>query len=140
MYFAPCLRAEKKGNADAAAWVPALWIDIDSADPRDLEKLKAFDPAPSFIISSGGGWHGYWLLEQPFVLEADEHRQKIAAGLRGLFAALGGDPGYVKSVASVMRLPGSVNTKPERGGSESQQHRSGDRQLGHADGSLPDAR
>ncbi|NJO82940.1 MAG: DUF927 domain-containing protein, partial [Blastochloris sp.] len=34
----------------------------------------------------------------------------------GLFSALGGDPGYVKSVASVMRLPDSVNTKPERGG------------------------
>ncbi|MDZ4767849.1 MAG: DUF927 domain-containing protein, partial [Chloroflexota bacterium] len=29
---------------------------------------------------------------------------------------LGGDPQYVKSVASVMRLAGSVNTKPERGG------------------------
>lgn len=116
VYFAPCLRAEKKGNADTAAWVPALWIDIDSTDPRDLEKLKAFDPAPSFIISSGSSWHAYWLLNEPFLLEADEYRQQIAAVLRGLFAALGGDPGYVKSMASVMRLPGSVNTKLECGG------------------------
>jgi hypothetical protein len=116
LYFSPCLRKEKKGNAESAAWVPALWIDIDSTDARDLEKLSAFDPAPSFIISSGGGWHGYWLLEQPFKLETDADKQKIAAILRGLFRALGGDPGYVKSVASVMRLPDSVNTKPERGG------------------------
>jgi hypothetical protein len=115
VYFAPCLRKEKKGNAGAAAWVPALWIDIDSTDQRDWEKLKAFDPAPSFIVSSGGGWHGYWLLDQPFILETDQDQQKIAAVLRGLFTALGGDPGYVKSVASVMRLPDSVNTKPERG-------------------------
>jgi len=116
VYFAPCLRKEKKGNADSAAWVPALWIDIDSTNQHELEKLKVFDPVPSFIVSSGGGWHGYWLLDAPFVLEIDADRQKIAAILRGLFSALGGDPGYVKSVASVMRLPDSVNTKPERGG------------------------
>jgi hypothetical protein len=116
VYFAPCLRKEKKGSADSATWVPALWIDIDSTDPRNLDKLKAFDPAPSFIVSSGGGWHAYWLLEQPFMLETDQDKQKIAAVLHGLFATLDGDPGYVKSVASVMRLPGSVNTKPERGG------------------------
>jgi hypothetical protein len=55
LYFAPCLRKEKKGSADSAAWVPALWIDIDSTDPGDLAKLKTFNPAPSFIIASGGG-------------------------------------------------------------------------------------
>ncbi len=116
VYFAPCLRREKKGNADAATWVPALWIDIDSTDGRDLEKLKAFNLTPSFIASSGGGWHAYWLLDAPFLLETNADKQKVAAILRGLFTALGGDPGYVKSVASVMRLPDSVNTKPERGG------------------------
>ena len=45
-----------------------------------------------------------------------DSRKQTAGILRGLFSALGGDPQYVKSVASVMRLPGSVNTKPERGG------------------------
>jgi hypothetical protein len=34
VYFAPCLRREKRGSADSAAWVPTLWIDIDSTDPR----------------------------------------------------------------------------------------------------------
>ena len=116
LYFAPCLRKKKKGNADSATWVPVLWIDIDSTDARNLEQLKAFDPAPSFILASGGGWHAYWLLEQPFMLETDADKQKVASILRGLFTVLGGDPGYVKSVASVMRLPDSVNTKPERGG------------------------
>src|SRR5689334_941675 len=29
VYFAPCLRKTKQGKAEAAALVPALWVDID---------------------------------------------------------------------------------------------------------------
>jgi len=120
VYFAPCLRVTKSGKADAAAVMPALWVDIDCDDEPArradaLTKLNDFTPPPSAVIDSGGGLHAYWLLEEPISL--DENTRKQAENiLRGLFTALGGDPQYVKSVASVMRLPGSVNTKPERGG------------------------
>jgi hypothetical protein len=119
VYFAPCLRREKKGGAASAALLPALWVDVDcdgDQHKRDkgLAKLREFDPVPSIIVDSGGGWHGYWLLDEPFALEMDEHRQKIAHILHGLFAALDGDEAYVKSVASVMRLTESINTKPKR--------------------------
>ena len=116
VYFAPCLRKEKKGSAAAAALVPALWVDIDHTEVHDLEKLKAFDPAPSVLVSSGGGWHAYWLLDTPFLLDTDEDKQRVAHILHGLFKVLDGDAAYVKSVASVMRLPGSINTKPDRDG------------------------
>ena len=62
VYFAPCLRSGKKGNAASAALLPALWIDIDGPEEnreRDLERLKGFDTPPSIVVSSGGGWHGY---------------------------------------------------------------------------------
>jgi hypothetical protein len=121
VYFAPCLRKGKQGKAKSAALVPALWVDIDCDSDihqrdQNLTTLKDFDPAPSFILDSGGGWHGYWLLDEPFQLQSDADRQKIAGILRGLFAALRGDTEYVKTVAGIMRLPDSVNTKPERGG------------------------
>ena len=48
------------------------------------------------------------------MLETDDDKQKISRIMQGLFASLDGDEGYVKSVASVMRLPDSINTKPER--------------------------
>ena len=118
VYFAPCLRSQKKGNAASAALLSALWIDIDGPEEhrqRDLERLQAFDPPPSVIVSSGGGWHGYWMLDEPLSLDED-NKQKIGRVMQGLFTALGGDEGYVKSVASVMRLPGSINTKPDRDG------------------------
>jgi len=120
LYFAPCLRSQKQGKADAAALLPALWVDLDCDDDAArraaaLAKLHSFNPLPSAIIDSGGGLHAYWLLSESVTL--DEGSRKQAAGiLRGLFSALGGDPQYVKSVASVMRLPNSVNTKPNRGG------------------------
>jgi len=120
LYFAPCLRGDKQGKAEAAALLPALWVDLDCDDDAvrraaALDKLHTFNPLPSAIIDSGGGLHAYWLLAKPVTLDKDSRKQ--AAGmLRGLFSVLGGDPQYVKSVASVMRLPNSVNTKPERGG------------------------
>jgi hypothetical protein len=121
VYFAPCLRREKKGDAQAVVSVPALWIDIDCDDDPGqraaaLETLRTFDQQPSILLDSGGGWHVYYLLDTPYVLENDEDRQHIAHILHGLSAALGGDTDYVKSVASLMRLPDSANTKPERGG------------------------
>lgn len=120
-YFAPCPRRERKGSAEYAAVLPALWADIDcNSDPvkraHGLARLKNFEPLPSVIIDSGGGWHPYWFLAEPFSLSDNAAREHAAAILRGLFAALDGDPEYVKSVASVMRLPGLVNTKPERNG------------------------
>jgi hypothetical protein len=121
IYFAPCLRAEKKGNAQSASYVPALWVDIDcDNDPTQremaLHKLETFDFVPSVIVDSGGGWHGYWLLKQPYILKTNDDRNYIANILKGLFQVLGGDVGYVKSVASVMRLPDTINTKSERNG------------------------
>jgi hypothetical protein len=116
VYFAPCLRSEKKGNAASAALLPAIWIDIDGSKEHrqgDLERLQAFDPPPSVIVASGGGWHGYWLLDEPLSLN-EKNKEKIGRVMQGLFTALGGDEGYVKSVASVMRLPDSINTKPDR--------------------------
>src|SRR5262245_15458869 len=64
IYFAPCPRKSRKGTAEAAALLPALWTDIDcDGDPTQrtaaLERLKTFDPLPSAIFDSGGGWHAY---------------------------------------------------------------------------------
>ena len=120
-FFAPCLRNQKKGSAESAALVPALWADIDCDDDLQqrasaLEKLHDFEPKPSIILDSGSGWHSYWLLDEPFLLVDNAARQHITSILHGLFAAVDGDADYARSVASMMRLPDTVNTKPDRGG------------------------
>ncbi len=119
LFFAPCLRKEQKGSAASAILLPALWVDVDCDDnlqERDKAhtKLSEFEPEPSIILDSGGGWHAYWLLDEAFLLETDDDKQKISQIMQGMFTSLDGDEGYVKSVASIMRLPDSINTKPER--------------------------
>ena len=119
VHFAPCLRNAKQGTAEYAASMPALWVDLDCEDDPHrrevaLKRLHDFEHPPSMIVNSGGGWHAYWLLDEPFIMNTDADREKAASLLRGLFKALGADEGYAKSVASLMRLPGSLNTKPER--------------------------
>ncbi|MCU0465676.1 MAG: DUF927 domain-containing protein [Anaerolineae bacterium] len=118
VYFAPCLRREKVGKAESAALLSALWLDIDCDGNVDrynaaYDKLKGFELKPSAVLDSGGGVHAYWFLAERVMLD-ETARDKAAAILRGLSEALGGDNQYVKSVASVMRVPGSLNTKPER--------------------------
>ncbi|MEQ8673768.1 MAG: hypothetical protein RLP44_29945 [Aggregatilineales bacterium] len=119
VFFAPCLRKAKQGSAASAILLPALWLDVDCDDDphkreNGLAKLHGFNPAPSIILDSGGGWHSYWLLDEPFLLETDKDKQKTSQIMQGLFSVLSGDEGYVKSVASIMRLPSTINTKPER--------------------------
>lgn len=111
VYIAVCPRrtrlAEGRGKAEDAAWIPALWVDIDGAG--SAETLRAFTPQPSIILSTGGGAHGYWLLHEP-----ERPHEGHTAAMKGLKAALGGDP--VWDFARIMRAMGSINTKLDRGG------------------------
>lgn len=61
-------------------------------------------------MDSGGGYHAYWWLDPAATATDLDHAGRL---LKALARCLGGDR---TSVAASMRLPGSVNTKPERGG------------------------
>lgn len=103
-----------RGKAHDAAWITALWVDIDGHTPDDYQRLVNALIPPSIVIDSGGGYHGYWLLESPLAVTED-NRAEIVQTLKGMALALGADT-KVADLARVMRLPGTVNTKPERNG------------------------
>ncbi|MBN8595839.1 MAG: hypothetical protein J0M33_29060 [Anaerolineae bacterium] len=100
-------RWQRGGLSDVVA-LPALFCDID--DPSDVmsQRLHGFSPAPSILVHSGGGYHAYWLLDEP---TAD--LPTASCLLDDLATHLGGDH---LSVATSLRLPGTRNTKPERAG------------------------
>ena len=94
------------GKADVLA-LPALYIDIDNPDFDTVTERLSDVLRPTLLIASGGGFHAYWLLETPT-------RQLKRAGriLKGLASYLQSDGSM--TVDQVMRVPGTINRKPER--------------------------
>jgi hypothetical protein len=94
----------KRGGAADVVALPALFVDVDDLSTEALLRLQCARPAPSCIVSSGGGYHAYWWLDEPTSdLTTARHL------LRGLASALHGDS---LSVAQSLRVPLSYNTKP----------------------------
>jgi hypothetical protein len=106
----------KQSNVES---IRALILDVDYKDYGDAKgTLEAFMasykkstmPPPSYIVNSGGGFHIYWLLEEP--MTPQEHRQR-ASRLVNLFKTTGlkADYGCTVDCARVLRLPGTMNYK-----------------------------
>src|SRR5690606_38215761 len=69
-YFAVGLRQPglgrwKRGGATEVVALPAFYADIDDSTDAALIKLRGARLPPSVIVHSGGGYHAYWLLEEP---------------------------------------------------------------------------
>jgi hypothetical protein len=63
---------------------------------------------PSVVVNSGGGFHAYWLLYEPMVID-DSNRAAITSLQYRWVGHVGGDD--VKDLARVLRLPGTRNVK-----------------------------
>src|SRR5438270_6421954 len=90
----------------------ALHVDADLKDTgldREalLMRLRSFDPPPSLIIFSGGGFWALWLLDAPYA-DGDGWRARIEKVCEGLHKAAGADP-TCRNVNRLMRVPHTVN-------------------------------
>ena len=107
IYFTPNLvRDEFKGLKPAKSDITSarvLHVDIDDASELTRQKIKGFEPKPSLVVFSGGGYHLYWLLSE--FSEKFELVEKINASLAKLF---GGDAAC-HNIDRLMRLPLTTN-------------------------------
>jgi len=96
-----------------------LYVDIDS-DPYTDEKGCTVDAAmgylsdqgvltPTAVVNSGHGVHLYWALEEPISSESE-----WKAAQKELRERLKGDTS-VSDWRRILRVPGYLNVKPERG-------------------------
>jgi hypothetical protein len=96
----------KKATKKHVTGVTALQVDLDDLSDEALQKLVKFEPKPSIILCSVGGYQGFW-----FIADAEESKamtfDQIEAINRAIAKKVGGDSCH--NVDRIMRLPGTVN-------------------------------
>jgi hypothetical protein len=105
VYVGCAPRRRRAGGLDALGRVWVLWADCDT--PEAVERLAAFQPAPSIVVRSGTSEnrHAYWPLTRP--LTPDEG----TTANRQLALALGACRSAVTGAAAILRPPGTRNFK-----------------------------
>lgn len=97
--FSLCLRNQ---SMEVSAGT-VVWVDIDAKTTTPPDPATIL-PRPSMAVSSGGGLHVYWVLDEQVDAATVVRLSRLGAML------LSGDPKVVEP-SRVFRLPGSFNTK-----------------------------
>ena len=108
-------RENQRARAQDICAVNCLFAEYDDKDfdgdpGQTLQHIQSLPLPPSVLVCSGGGYHSYWLLEQPFTIQSDEDRACIDRIQKAWVAFTGGDDG-AKDLARVLRVPGTQNAK-----------------------------
>jgi hypothetical protein len=103
----------KKADVEEAVF---LHVDIDPRKGEDVAAeqsrihalLHGFDPAPTIIVFSGGGYQALWRLDEPLYIGGTAERwEELESYNRQLQIDLGGDNCH--NVDRILRVPGTVN-------------------------------
>ncbi|GAH84740.1 unnamed protein product, partial [marine sediment metagenome] len=114
VYFGVCARKEKEGKEKNVCQVNSLWTDIDAKNIKEKgaikKKIELFIPEPSIIISSGRGYHCYWLLKKPEKIKSQKDIDRLKGHNRGLAEELKADTQAI-DLSRVLRVPDTKNLK-----------------------------
>lgn len=75
-----------------------------------LEHIQSLATQPSAVTDSGGGYQGYWLAADTFILASDADRERAASLQKRWVMFVCGDPS-VHDIRRILRVPGSRNHK-----------------------------
>lgn len=92
---------------------PRAGEELESERARALKLLREFKPSPTVIIDSGGGFQGFWLLDQEQKIDGDETRaEELEAYNIQMAVLLQADACH--NIDRIMRLPGTINVPGEK--------------------------
>lgn len=97
------------------AAINCLFSEFDAKDyggDKDaaLGAVQGLDPFPSDVIDSGGGYHCYWRLTEPWMLDSPERLQQ-AQRLQAAWVLWSSGDKQSKDLCRVLRVPGTLNQK-----------------------------
>ncbi|MDB5177550.1 MAG: hypothetical protein JWN75_1218 [Candidatus Saccharibacteria bacterium] len=121
LYFTvnPTIRAMSgrvKAKKEHIRGMVALHVDVDPRPGEDLEDertralamLSEFNPPPTFLIDSGGGYQGFWKLKEEQPINGDEDAAaEFEAYNQQFCVVMGADNCW--NIDRIMRLPGTLN-------------------------------
>ena len=121
VFFGVNPRVGKGGGKENVKYVTVFHAEVDygkighkKKTPHEsyddaLAVISKFSPEPTIIVHSGGGFHCYWVLNEPLKVE-DTGLDNIETINRTLCKILGGDSG-THDISRVLRVPGTYNHK-----------------------------
>jgi putative DNA primase/helicase len=114
-------RAGKQGKKENVLYLSAFHAEVDYGNlghkkkpehetyEEALEAIDNFHMEPSMVVHSGGGFHCYWILENPLCV-ANYGTDTLENINKALTQSLHGDPG-THDISRVLRIPGTYNFK-----------------------------
>ena len=123
VYFGVNPRVGRRGQKENIHFVTSFHAEIDYGSDghkkksvhanydQALKSIQNFIFKPTAIIHSGGGFHCYWVLQEPLSVKK-YGIEAIEAVNKSLLKQLGGDPG-THDISRVLRIPGTYNFKLE---------------------------
>lgn len=115
----------KKAEKEDVSRMEYLHVDLDPRSGEDVaeekkrylsmltDSLPEDIPEPTFVVDSGGGYHGYWKLETPLEIEGQPNKWAEAERYnQQIITEFGGDIGTF-NVDRILRLPGTLN-RPDK--------------------------
>lgn len=94
--------------------VVALWLEIDNNDSSIEERLIEYHFPPTAVIHSGSGYHAYWLLKEPQIIDSQRALLELERTLEGMILDWGADSGadkHTKDITRILRTPHFYNIK-----------------------------
>ena len=118
------MSAKKAGKSDIKS-LEYLHVDLDPRPGEDvvsekkmfLAKLTTALPhgvsKPTFVVDSGAGYHAYWKLEDPMLVDGEPSKIEEAERYnQQLEDEFGGD--HCWNIDRILRLPGTINRPDEK--------------------------
>lgn len=100
-------------NAYIAA-VNCFYAEFDAKDYGGKEgtwaHVQELPVQPSVTNDSGGGYHSFWLFDQPVMIADEATRERMIQAQSDWVFWMGGDKG-AKDLRRVLRVPGTTNVK-----------------------------
>ena len=57
--------------------------DFENCKKQALDHIHNLEVSPSAIIDSGGGYHCYWILNTPYIIDSEEKREQAVSFVYG---------------------------------------------------------